>query len=231
MFDTLKDLPIWLVWKYQKKEEGKKPTKVPYQINGKLASTTNPSTWTTYAKADSYKNKNGIGIVFESTANMVGVDFDDILSPTSPDFNLLPICIQDFLNTSKTYIEFSPSKTGVHVLFKITEPTSLSSNKHYFDIDSQSSLATTTANSTSPILHPHVEIYTSGRYFTFTNDPIYGSLPIRIITPDDFISLISILGYPWKHNNPDPSSPSPLVAKLSEEDLLIKCFPQKMEIK
>lgn len=39
--DSLTELGQWLVWKYEQRAVGK-PTKVPYQISGGRASTTDP---------------------------------------------------------------------------------------------------------------------------------------------------------------------------------------------
>ena len=39
--DSLAELDQWIVWRYEQRDGGK-PTKVPYQINGSHASSTDP---------------------------------------------------------------------------------------------------------------------------------------------------------------------------------------------
>ena len=41
----LKNLKQWVLWKSEQKPGAKKPTKIPYQTNGKRADTMNPETW------------------------------------------------------------------------------------------------------------------------------------------------------------------------------------------
>ena len=45
--DSLAELDQWTVWKYEQHDDGK-PTKVPYQINGNRASSTDPKTWCSF---------------------------------------------------------------------------------------------------------------------------------------------------------------------------------------
>lgn len=171
--ESLKLQPVWLAWRYEIKN-GKK-TKVPYQLSGAKASTTDPKTWCKFEKAVTISPKDGIGIVFEPSQNIVGIDFDHCLTETAT-----PPWLEDFLTKANSYIEFSPSKTGCHVLFSLSSPVKLESNKHSFDSNSS------------------VEVYSSGRYFTFTQDEMPQSQPLRCISPDEFVNLLKSLGYPWK---------------------------------
>ena len=205
MIEEIKTRPVWLAWR--KEVRNGKQTKVPYQINGIKASTTNPSTWVPYAAVRTYKKKDGIGIVFESTCRIVGIDFDNCLTPDS-----IPFWLVDFLSQASSYCEFSPSKTGCHVLFQLTEPLDLIAHKHYFD-DEKS----------------HVEIYSSGRYFTFTEDEMPQSKSLRLISASDFISLVSLLGYPWQEGaRPKPQSASlSATLQITDDKLLEKMFSAK----
>lgn len=64
----LREYPNWVLWKLQQ-VNGRK-TKVPYQVNGKTASSTNPNTWTSFDNVLQEYNKgqySGIGFVFTNT--------------------------------------------------------------------------------------------------------------------------------------------------------------------
>ena len=47
----LRELDQWVCWRWEYQHDRKKWTKPPYQISGELASTTDPSSWTTFAAA------------------------------------------------------------------------------------------------------------------------------------------------------------------------------------
>ena len=186
MLDELKKQPIWLNWKLETRDG--KSTKVPYQRSGRFASSTDPKTWCTFEEAETYRatgDVSGVGIVFEKTCGVIGVDFDHCVLEED-----IPENIREFLLASKTYCEYSPSKTGLHVLFITKEEIEIETHKHYFDSDS------------------HIEIYTHGRYFTFTEDEMRESVEIRVVSGEEFISLLNLLGYPWQKT---------LMEKKSEE--------------
>jgi len=168
--NDIKKLPIWISWKLVKKPDNEKPTKVPVQINGKPASSTDQKTWTTFDKISGNK-----GIVFEASAGIIGIDFDHCVS----DGKITNTAVADFVKSAKTYCEYSPSGTGLHLLFKSSERIDLQVNKHYL-------------NETES-----VEIYTWGRYFTFTGNEHPDSKSLLEVDNDIFIQLITQLGYPW----------------------------------
>ena len=205
MLDLLKNQPIWVTWKFETVKD--KRTKVPYQLNGNKAATDTPATWTTHALAEAHPAKDGVGIVFESTQDVVGIDFDHCLAR-----DIVPLWLQDFLDVCDSYIEYSPSATGCHVLFRLTAPVELTAHKHYFDEDS------------------HVEVYSSGRYFTFTGDAMPGATQEpRTLEPDEFLALLALLGYPWKKPAPEliERDVPPPATVLSDEDLLRRMFAAK----
>lgn len=177
--------PIWLTWRSEKK--GEEWTKVPYQTNGRHASSTNPSTWDTYANVQNVTPKDGIGIVFESTQKIFGIDLDKILPiPTHP----LPFNLNTFLQDANTYIEYSPSKTGLHLLFQLdpsSPPINIPHHKIYLTPQGLPKLKT----------DPHFEGYSTGRYFTYTGDKHQLSRPIRTLHASDFDLLLQSIGYPW----------------------------------
>lgn len=166
------DEKIWVSWKMHTLENGKK-TKVPYQVNGKKASTTDPKTWSTFHEVKKVSNE--VGIVFEPSVGIIGVDFDHCIKDGVIQ---LPL-IKEFLEKADTYVEFSPSATGLHVLFQCKPTPILQRNKEHL---------------TDEIA---VEVYSNGRYFTFTGKQHPTSKKLRSITSEEFEDLIKMLGYPW----------------------------------
>jgi putative DNA primase/helicase len=69
----------WGCWRAKRKPGKPKPTKVPYQVDGTNASSTDPSTWTTFRAAlEAYQRGgfDGIGYFFSAEDPYVGVDID-----------------------------------------------------------------------------------------------------------------------------------------------------------
>ena len=198
--DDIKKQPIWVGWKLVKKPDQPKPTKVPIQKDGNFASSTNAVTWATYDQLPGNK-----GIVFEPTVGIIGVDFDNCVT----DGEITNEQIAKFVKASKTYIEYSPSGTGIHLLFKSTERIDLESNKHHLT-DTES-----------------VEVYTWGRYFTFTGNEHPDSKPLMEIDADMFIQLLTQLGYPWKSRIEQLPEMVESTSYLSKEDVLTKMFASK----
>jgi putative DNA primase/helicase len=48
--DSPAELDQWILWRCERSDDGK-PTKIPYQINGNRASSTNPNTWCSWDEA------------------------------------------------------------------------------------------------------------------------------------------------------------------------------------
>lgn len=206
--EKIKKAQIWLLWK--KETRNGRPTKVPYQSPGKFASSTDSSTWSTYSdiKNKYFRNskpdgERGLGIVFEESTNVIGVDFDHCVENgvTHPD-------VKKFIEEAKTYVEYSPSKTGLHLLFQKTEPIELLANKHHFDTYD-------------------IEVYETGRYFTFTEDEHEMSKEIRTVSPDVLTNLLATLGYPWKKEEKPYIAPVQTESTFEDQELLDKMFAAK----
>ncbi len=178
-----------------------KMTKVPYQTNGAHASTTDPKTWTTFERASACPNRDGIGVAFESSCGVVGIDFDHCLTK-----DLVPDWLCDFITRCDTYCEFSPSATGCHILFIVKEDLELERNRHTLSDGA------------------NIEVYNRGRYFTFTGDEMPQVKDIREITAVEFISLLSGLGYPWKKGTITSPITNQKSTKLDDETLLKLMF-------
>ena len=159
-----KDEARWVNWGY--KTAAGKATKVPF------GSTTDPTTWKKFC----YLNiTQPVGIVFTPDKLLLGVDIDHCLIPgTTTIDHEQKETIAQFLIEANTYCEISPSGTGLHILLKLSDPLTLTSNRK------------------SPF-----EAYTQGRYFTVTTNPYKAATPVRTVTSKEAIQLLNIIGYPW----------------------------------
>lgn len=135
----------WLCWRFEQREEGKKPTKVPYQpTTGKLASVTDPSTWCSYEEAvwgatAEGSPYDGIGFVLTKQDPYTFIDLDD----TGGNQAELDRQIKIFREFD-SYSERSPSGTGLHIITRGHAPTGRR--------------------------RAHIEIYSAERYMTMTGD-------------------------------------------------------------
>lgn len=145
----LQQWPNWVVWRYEQLENGNW-TKVPYTIDGLLASVTDPKTWTTFDNAVACYNRgmcNGIGFVFSRADPYCGVDLD---GTTDQDIILVQ---QKIYTTFHSYSERSPSGQGLHIICRAVLPAGRRRSK--------------------------VEIYSHDRFFTFTGDQFGEQREIR----------------------------------------------------
>jgi len=72
----LTELKQWVLWRLEKNEKGDY-TKIPYQISGVKAKTTDPSNWDTFdIVSKKSKNYSGIGFVFTELDTYIGIDLD-----------------------------------------------------------------------------------------------------------------------------------------------------------
>lgn len=145
-------LPQWLLWKYEKRG-GDKPTKVPYQTNGQMASSTDPATWTTFelvvATLVSSKAYRGFG--FAITAPYCGIDLDHCREKAS---GVIEPWALDIIRQFNSYTELSPSETGVHIWIRGRLPV-------------------------GGRRKGRIEMYDSDRYFTVSAKPLDG-MPLEI---------------------------------------------------
>lgn len=148
--------------------EGKK-TKIPYTPSHTPASSTDESTWSTYHELAHLKNK---GIVFTPDKLLLGIDIDKCLDPQTHNVvHEKKDIIADLLLNADTYTEISPSGTGLHLFFALLEPLTL------------------TVNKVAPF-----EAYTTGRYFTVTENFYEEERPVRTISTDEALSILKNIG-------------------------------------
>lgn len=158
--DQLKNRTQWLNWRIEVRDGGK-PTKVPYQTNGKHAKSNDPTTWNdlnTCLDALTLGKFDGIGFAFSEGDQLVGIDLDHCFDGARQ----LEAWAQEVLDLFPgTYVEQSPSADGLHVWCKGRAPKTGSRKwkKPGTDIDQG------------------LEVYdaSSPRYFTVTGSTVTGT--------------------------------------------------------
>lgn len=117
--DTIRQEIRWVCWEWKRTKN--KWTKRPIQPDGKAASSTDPTTWTTFAAAlEAYKQNPDIaGIGFVLGDGYAGVDLDCCVDPETGEAAEYVAEVTERLDS---YAEVSPSKTGVKVLVRGAKP-------------------------------------------------------------------------------------------------------------
>lgn len=188
----------WVNWSYEDKKDGKKPTKVPKNPKtGGNASSTAPSTWTTYDFAKSKSDKIGIQLGTEA-GTLVGFDFDNILSDEALLTNA-----KAFLDKANTYTEISPSGNGLRAFIKTETPYKLLKNKEGIGAT--------------------FEVYNRVRFLTVTETPFEDyNRPIRTVSHEELLSIIQMQGYPWgkKEESAMPTLNYNTVTTLTDQQVL-----------
>lgn len=185
---------IWLTWKLQVRNG--KPTKVPYSVYGGMAKSTDPNTWCTF---DDVKDKNK-GIVL-SDKKLICIDIDHCLE-NKEIIGEEKEKILNFISSLNSYVEFSPSMTGLHCFFTVKEPLDLKANRKGI-----------------------FEVYNIGRYMTYTGIPFNEEKEIRELSHKTAEEILSIIGYPWnKTETKTIERPAQFSNTLDDSTLLEKMF-------
>lgn len=111
----LKNAPQWILWRSEERD-GKK-TKVPYQIDGSMAQSSNKRTWSTFPTVLKFYNDrdyDGIGFMFSKDDPFIGIDIDHCVE----DGVLSPFA-EEIVQAISSYTEYSPSGKGVHIITKV----------------------------------------------------------------------------------------------------------------
>lgn len=147
----------WVCWKTITRD---RPTKVPFQETGLPASSTNPTTWTSFEEAFAASSKfDGIGFVFGPEREMFGIDLDGCRDPETGRVAEWAREVIVFLNS---YAEVSPSRTGVKIFCLGRLP---------FETGKKVSVA---AERITPDKEPAIEAYDHARYFAVTGATLAG---------------------------------------------------------
>jgi hypothetical protein len=109
----LKQQRRWVLWRLE--TVNAKPTKIPYQPNGRKAMANNAATWHTYAECAALAAQfSGVGLVLGNVegVSVVGVDIDACCDAHTGKFSPES---REIVIGLDSYGEFSPSGTGCHV--------------------------------------------------------------------------------------------------------------------
>lgn len=163
----LQALKQWVMWKYiWKSDESDKTkgvwSKIPFSTNNSSASSTDKNTWSSFRTAMMTYNQrqndfDGIGFVFDPKGEYIGIDLDDCLRMKPDGYELKPFALNIFQQL-QTYTEVSPSKTGLHLIGKVSDFKLIRKRFQYEGNE--------------------IEVYKEGRYFTFTGAAPPPPLPI-----------------------------------------------------
>ncbi len=155
---TLTELDQWVNWAWQWDAGRSAWTKVPKQPNGRNASSTDPTTWSSFEDVLAAADRNpdfGVGFVFSKDDPLVGVDLDDCLDAQG---HLKPWAMPIIERLADTYSEISPSGRGVKLFVR-------------------ADLANRIAGSgvRKPYHDGAVEVYRHSRFFTVTGRAFNGA--------------------------------------------------------
>jgi hypothetical protein len=186
----------WLTWKPQIREG--KTTKVPYMMNGQLAKSTDPNTWAIF---DDIKSENKGIVLFDKKLTCIDIDHCLVNGEIQ---SVEKETITRFLLKLGSYVEISPSGTGLHCFFETKEPMELKANRK-----------------------GNFEIYNSGRYMTFTGVTFGLEEDIKTLTPKQADEVLSILGYPWEDKEVKKIVTPSVAPTMADQDILTKMFNAK----
>jgi hypothetical protein len=151
--------------------------KSPMFSEGKHAKSDDISTWQTYDGVVS-RFGNNVGIFCDGTTLLI--DLDHITKDgTATDGIIDDPVAKKFLDECDTYTEWSPSKTGAHAIYFVTEPIELET--HSYNVDKN-------------ISRKYEFWGHDNRFFTITENRI-NSLPIKTIDSEEAFKLLEMLGY------------------------------------
>lgn len=155
----LKEIPNWVAWKLVNE------TKPPFVVGTnftKLASSTDPSTWTDFAAAamkTAINGVEGVGFVIGGIAvekKIGGFDIDGCRNPQTGELTPWADELVDLLDS---YTEVTPSGTGVRVWCIGEWPF----KEHVFNLDPAAGYGDKVK----------IEFYNIGRFFTITGNSLY----------------------------------------------------------
>ena len=162
---ALTALPQWVCWRMESDSKGRS-TKIPYNPRtGNRASSTNPKTWADFnfaARAREMHSYSGLGFVFTKETGIVGVDIDHCIAGGALNDTAAAIIAK----LPPTYVEISPSGTGLHIFLRGAMPEGGSRNAK-----------------------SGVEMYSHARYFTMTA-MAFNNAPLEVADGDDALRWI-----------------------------------------
>ena len=205
----LRDLKQWGLYSRKWLPEKNKYTKLPLTVDGRAASSTNETTWSSFDEAlTAYLTPNNFevaGLAFFFKPPYIGIDIDhikdDIAATIQGDPNTVT---NDFIKRTKSYTETSMSGEGIHIITK-GDFTGKKHRKGQF------------------------EFYDKGRFFALTGQA-FGSLndysQINRIKSENFDYLYKRYIGEDKPLIPQETKPVPS-NNLSKNDVILKAAQSK----
>lgn len=221
LVETLGNEPIWLTWAAQHTDAGR-ITKIPSKIQGgkqKMIDATDPKALATYhevvgevpaMKTVGYSGLGGVGISTRHRQDIECVDFDHCVK----DGTITNTEIAEFVTTANTYAEYSPSGTGIRVIFLVEggKPEKGFKSK------------VRDANQTD------IEMQTNCTYYTITENAI-NNIPPCSVTKSELEALYRKISLVKPSKKDVPVEPSKIKhadpTNLTDAELLEKAYQSK----
>ncbi len=154
--ESIRTEPMFVLYKTEEKSDGKLD-KIPYQPNGRRASSTDGETWCTFAEAlDAYKSGGFTGVGLVLVPPLFCIDLDNMRDKLTGELH--PIAKQ-VTETVCGWIESSVSGSGIHI-FGFCDSTFQHTKYKWVDEQSEERA---------------VEIYQSKRFIALTGNKLEGS--------------------------------------------------------
>jgi replicative DNA helicase len=156
--EELRAVDQWVLWKITKRDG--KDTKIPCQINGAMAKSNDPETWSdfeTCLKRFALGSWEGLGFVFSAEDPYCGIDLDGC---RNPETGVIEQWAKEIILDINSYAEVSPSQTGVKIWVRGNWP--FAGHKIELDVPKVSDKT------------PAIEVYDSVRYFAVTGQRLQG---------------------------------------------------------
>jgi P4 family phage/plasmid primase-like protien len=155
----LRKVPRWVMWSFVQVGDGvnRRWAKMPLQVTGRYASSTDPKTWTDFMSVEQAYNTHkfdGVGFVFSHEDDLVGIDLDDCYDHHTAGF--INAAMQQLADNVEGYMEVSPSGTGVKIFTRSNPFASHADHSIGF------------------------EAYANSRFFTVTGRHISGTVPTDV---------------------------------------------------
>jgi putative DNA primase/helicase len=198
----LKERPHFVLWRYEYRDGNQNPwRKVPYQVNGQRASSTDPNTWAASEAALeallAHSGRfDGIGFALSPNDSFVGVDLDHCRNPEDGNIELWA---QDIVDRLDSCTEVTPSGTGLRIFVQGKLPPQGRKRGNF-------------------------EVYESGRFLTITGHHLEGT-SLRICERQ--AELEAIHREQFSQLQPSAPAPAPQPRDLRDSDILDRMFKSR----
>ena len=195
-----------VVWRYAMRKG--KYTKVPFNARtGHEASSTDPSTWSTFAEEVHALGEGsayaGVGFVFSADDPYCGIDLDDCII----DGVMVPEA-QAIIDAFSTYTEISPSGNGVKLIIIGAKPPWARCKSKRIEGFKET------------------EVYDDERYFTLTGRRVE-STPAEITPRQKELEVLCHRLWPQNEKRDPPAPQTPGIVIADDQELLNRMFASK----